>query len=303
MSMFKGISKKWLVLCSALFIMMFALAGCNTAEETPKKEEPKTETEAPKEEATAPELSGNLILATTTSTQDSGLLDVLVPLYEEQTGVMVKTIAVGSGKALEMGKMGEADALLVHAPADEELLEQSGDVVNRELVMHNDFIIVGPKEDPAGIKGMAAPEALKKIMESGNIFVSRGDDSGTHKKELSLWKKIEITPEGQYYQETGQGMGETLKLADQKGAYTMTDRATYLSMKDEMAMEILLEGDDSLLNIYHVMQVAPEKSEKINADAAEAFVSFMIDEETQSVINDFGKQEYGQSLFFPDAKK
>ncbi|WP_042345605.1 substrate-binding domain-containing protein [Bacillus massiliigorillae] len=277
-----------MVLSAALLV-----AGCSNTKDDKSKEDNKQ---------TAEKASGDLILATTTSTQDSGLLDELIPMFEEQTDVRVKTIAVGSGRALEMAKSGEADALLVHAPADEEKLVESKDVTNRKLVMHNDFIIVGPKEDPAGIKGLPVQEALKKIYESKNIFVSRGDDSGTHKKELALWKEINIEPSGQYYQETGSGMGDTLKVAFEKGGYTLADRGTYLALKNDVKLEILVQGDDSLLNIYHAMQVNPEKSDKINSAAAKAFVEFMVNKDTQKTIKEFGVDKYGEPLFFPDAK-
>jgi len=244
------------------------------------------------------------ILATTTSTQDSGLLDVLVPMFEEETGYQVKTIAVGTGKALDMGKNGEADALLTHAPASEQELVDGGQAINYQLVMHNDFVIVGPKADPLGIKEL---DSLKDVFttfassEEG-IFVSRGDDSGTHKMELSLWELAGVeTPTGQTYQETGSGMGDTLKVADQKAGYTMTDRATYLALQSEMDLEIVFEGADELFNIYHVMQVNPELNDKIKAEPAEAFVDFMIREDVQEVIREFGKEKYGQPLFFPDA--
>lgn len=245
-----------------------------------------------------------VILATTTSTQDSGLLDVLVPMYEEQTGYRVKTIAVGTGKALAMGEQGEADVLLVHAPASEKVLVDNGDVINRQLVMHNDFVVVGPADDPAGIQSeKKASDAFAKIASSGQIFVSRGDDSGTHKKELSIWKQTGQEPSGQWYQESGQGMGQTLRIASEKGGYTLTDRATYLALQDEIDLEILVQGEANLLNIYHVMQVNPEKSDKINADAAEKFVSFMLAEETQTVIAEYGVDQYGQPLFFADGGK
>lgn len=276
-----------MMLTAALF-----LTGCQSDDKAAPKEDAK-QAEKP---------SGNLILATTTSTQDSGLLDELIPMFEKENDVKVKTIAVGSGRALEMGKLGEADALLVHAPADEEALEESKDVINRQLVMHNDFIIVGPKEDPAGIKGLSVQDALKKISESQSIFVSRGDDSGTHKKELALWKEVNIQPSGTFYQETGSGMGDTLKVAFEKGGYTLADRGTYLALNKDVPLEILVQGDDSLLNIYHVMQVNPDKSDKINAPAAKAFVEFMIDQDTQKTIKEFGVDKYGEPLFFPDAK-
>jgi tungstate transport system substrate-binding protein len=250
----------------------------------------------------------DVILATTTSTQDSGLLDVLVPIFEEQTGYRVKTIAVGTGAALEMGKNGEADVLLVHAPAAEIEVVESGAAINRQLVMHNDYIIVGPESDPAGIKGeFSVAAAFTKISSSESIFISRGDNSGTHKKELEIWKAANVTPEagaeGAWYQETGSGMGKTLQVASEKGAYTLTDRATYLAQKENLALDIMVEGDTSLLNIYHVMQVNPEKFDRVNGKGGEAFVDFMIADETQEIIGEFGIDEYGEPLFFPDAGK
>lgn len=246
----------------------------------------------------------DLILATTTSTQDSGLLDVLEPLFEEKTGYNLKIIAVGTGKALAMGEAGEADVLLTHAPASEKPLVDSEAVINYQLVMHNDFIIVGPANDPAGIKGSnKATEAFAKISENNATFVSRGDDSGTHKKELGIWEEAGIEPAGDWYQETGSGMGDTMIVANQKQAYCLTDRATYLAHKDKMDLEIIVEGDGVLLNIYHVMQVNPEKHEKINADGAKAFVEFLISDEVQKVIEEFGKDKFGEPLFFPDAGK
>ena len=248
--------------------------------------------------------SKDVILSTTTSTVDSGLLDDLIPLFEKKTGFRVKTIAVGTGQALAMGEKGEADVLLVHAPASEKKLVDTGVVINYQLVMHNDFIIVGPAADPAKIKGKTAADAYKAIDASGAIFVSRGDDSGTHKKELSLWKDANVVLTGKpWYQESGQGMGATLLMASEKAGYTMTDRATYLAQKANVKLEILSEGDKPLLNIYHVMQVNPEKFSKVNAAGAKAFVEFMIAPETQKVIGEFGKDKYGASLFFPDAVK
>ena len=248
--------------------------------------------------------SKDVILSTTTSTVDSGLLDDLIPLFEKKTGFRVKTIAVGTGQALAMGEKGEADVLLVHAPASEKKLVDTGVVINYQLVMHNDFIIVGPAVDPAKIKGKTAADAYKAIDASGAVFVSRGDDSGTHKKELSLWKDANVVLTGKtWYQESGQGMGATLLMASEKAGYTMTDRATYLAQKANVKLEILSEGDKPLLNIYHVMQVNPEKFSKVNAAGAKAFVEFMIAPETQKVIGEFGKDKYGASLFFPDAVK
>ncbi len=246
----------------------------------------------------------DLILATTTSTVDSGLLDVLIPIFEKKTGYRVKTISVGTGQALAMGEKGEADVLLTHAPAAEKKLVDSGAVVNYQLVMHNDFVIAGPAGDPAGIKGKPSADAFKAIAAKQAIFISRGDDSGTHKKELSIWTKAEINPVGQkWYQESGQGMGATLLMASEKQGYTLTDRATYLAQKKNIKLEILSEGDKGLLNIYHVMEVNPDKFPKVNAAGAKAFVEFMVAPETQKMIGDFGKDKFGQSLFFPDAGK
>jgi tungstate transport system substrate-binding protein len=247
----------------------------------------------------------DMILATTTSTQDSGLLGVLLPVFEQRTGYKVKTIAVGSGAAMTMGERGEADVLLVHAPDSEVTFMKAAHGVDRKLVMHNDFIIVGPSGDQAGIKGMtSAVEALKKIAASGRIFVSRGDNSGTDQLEKKLWKSTPITPKGQsWYQETGQGMGATLTVASEKEAYTITDRATYLSSQKNLRLDILVQGDPVLLNIYHVIQVNPNKSDKINAAGAKAFAEFMVARDIQEMISKYGIDKYGAALFFPDAGK
>lgn len=245
-----------------------------------------------------------IILATTTSTQDSGLLDVLIPIFEGRSGYTVKTVAVGTGQALKMGEDGNADVLLVHAPAAEKELMDGGFGAERLLVMHNDFVIVGPADDPAGIKGdVSAVEALVKIASAAAAFVSRGDDSGTHKAELALWKSGEIDPQGDWYIESGQGMAATLKIAGEKAAYTLTDRATYLATREGLGLEILVEGDPVLLNVYHVITVNPEKWPKVNNAGATAFAQFLIDGETQKVIGEFGVDKYGQPLFFPDADK
>jgi tungstate transport system substrate-binding protein len=247
----------------------------------------------------------DIILATTTSTQDSGLLTVLIPVFEQKTGYKIKTIAVGSGAAMTMGERGEADVLLVHAPDSEVKFMQAAHGVDRKLVMHNDFIITGPPGDPAGIKGMtSAVEALKKIASSGRIFVSRGDNSGTDQLEKKLWKSTPITPKGQsWYQETGQGMGATLTITSEKEAYTITDRATYLASQKNLRLDVLVQGDPVLLNIYHVIQVNPNKSDKINAAGAKAFAEFMVARDTQDMISKFGVDKYGAPLFFPDAGK
>ena len=247
----------------------------------------------------------NLILATTTSTQDTGLLDVLVPAFEKQSGFVVKTIAVGSGQAMTMGQKGEADVLLVHSPDAEKKFMEDGFGTRRLLVMHNDFIIVGPAADPAKIKGtQSSAEALKKIGAGGGTFISRGDKSGTHSKELSLWKAVGVTPEGQaWYQQTGLGMGQTLNVASEKGFYTLADRGTYLAMKKTLSLDILVEGEKSLLNVYHVIEVSQAKWPKVNAAGAKAFADFMVAAETQKLIGSFGVEKFGAPLFVPDAGK
>lgn len=246
----------------------------------------------------------NLILATTTSTQDSGLLDLLVPVFEEQTGYTVQTIAVGTGEALKMGEEGNADVLLVHAPTSEVTFMDGGHGKDRFLVMHNDFIIVGPASDPAVIKDLGPKEAFAAIYNTGAPFVSRGDDSGTHKKELDFWKKAELAPAGQaWYIETGQGMGASLTVASEKEAYILTDRATYLANQGNLQLDVLLEGNKALLNVYHVITVNPDKSSKVNYEGALAFAKFMTDPATQELIGQFGVEEFGQPLFYPDADK
>ncbi|WP_442596051.1 substrate-binding domain-containing protein [Neobacillus sp. D3-1R] len=281
----------------AIILTLFIFTGCGQTETTGSKSQAnEKQSDTEKTEV----VNKDLILATTTSTQDSGLLDVLVPMFEEESGYKVKTIAVGTGQALEMGVKGEADVLLVHAPAAEQEIVYSGDAINRKRVMYNDFVIVGPNSDPAGIKGLEVKEAFQKIADNKGTFISRGDDSGTHKKELSIWKGINLDPSTLENRiETGQGMGATLNVAVEKLGYVLTDRATYLAQQKNLkGMSILVEGDEDLLNIYHVMQVNPEKHDKVNADGANAFVEFMVKDSTQQVIEDFGKEEYGQSLFF-----
>ncbi len=247
----------------------------------------------------------NIILATTTSTQDSGLLDVLTPIFEKQTGFFLKTIAVGSGQAMAMGAKGEADVLLVHSPAAEKKFMEEGNGVSRRLVMHNDFVIVGPAADPAGIKGMkSAKEACAKIASTGSLFMSRGDNSGTHAKEQTLWKASGISPEGQkWYQQTGLGMGQTLNVAAEKKGYTLADRGTYLALKKNLGLPILVEGDSRLLNIYHVIEVSPKKFDRINAQGGRAFADFMVSDKVQKIIGTFGVDKFGSPLFFPDAGK
>lgn len=260
---------------------------------------------SPKEEPVArPPENPEIILATTTSTRDSGLLDEILPIFQEKTGYNVKMVAVGTGQALAMGEEGNADVLLVHAPAAEKELMEKGFGLERTLVMHNDFVIVGPADDPAGIKNITKTmDAMAAIADQGAPFVSRGDDSGTNKMEISLWGKTDIVPAGDWYIQTGQGMGDTLRVASEKFAYTLTDRATYLALKDTLELEILLEGDSALLNIYHVIVVNPDKWPKTNVAGAQAFAQFLVSSEIQEFIKEFGVEQYGQPLFFPDAGK
>lgn len=269
-----------------VLVALFVLAGCQPAKQ---------------ENAAAP-AQKDLILATTTSTQDSGLLDVLIPAFEKQSGYQVKTIAVGSGQAMTLGERGEADVLLTHAPQAEKALVEKGVVSSRQLVMHNDFILVGPAQDPARINGKKAVIALQAIAAQPAVFVSRGDRSGTHMLEQALWKKAEIQPSGKsWYQEAGTGMGQTLQIASEKGGYTITDRATYLAQKERLQLTILVQGEAALLNIYHVMPVAPRNGMKLNESGAKAFADFVVSPAGQKLIADFGKDKFGQALFTADA--
>ena len=247
----------------------------------------------------------DVIMATTTSTQDSGLLDVLLPMFGKKTGYFVKTIAVGSGQAMAMGQKGEADVLLVHSPEAEKKFVADAYGVNRRLVMHNDYIIVGPAGDPAKIKGMKqGTEAFKKIAAAGSLFLSRGDNSGTNSKEKAIWKASGTNPEGQkWYQQTGLGMGQTLNVTGEKKGYTLADRGTYLALKKNLQLDILVEGDAILLNIYHVIEVNPAKFPKVNVAGGKAFADFMVSKEAQDVIKTFGVEKFGSPLFFPDAGK
>jgi tungstate transport system substrate-binding protein len=243
-----------------------------------------------------------VILSTTTSTQDSGLLDVLVPLFERQTGYGVKTIAVGTGQALALAARGEADVVLAHAAALEKRQVADGKLLNRRLVMYNDFVVIGPGDDPAKIKGMKkAAEALKAIASTGSRFVSRGDNSGTHTLEKSLWKLSGVEPQSPWYIESGQGMGATLGIADDRKAYTLTDRGTYLAFQKRVRLPILLEGDAPLLNLYSVIEVNPSNGPRVNAAGGKAFADFMVSADVQKAIKTFGIDKYGQPLFVPVA--
>jgi len=247
-----------------------------------------------------------VILATTTSTYDSGLLDELLPAFEEETGFKVKPIAVGTGEAIAMGEKGEADVILVHARSSEDEFVEGGYGIGRKDVMHNDFVIIGPESDPAAIEGMSsAGEAFQAVSETENLFVSRGDDSGTNKKELKIWESAEINPQGDWYIESGQGMGATLRIADEKQAYTMTDRGTYLSQEETLSLIILVEGDEILFNPYGVIPVNPDKHKDIdiNYEGACAFADFITGERGQAIIKEFGIEKYGQPLFYPDVIK
>jgi len=247
----------------------------------------------------------DLILATTTSAQDSGLLDELIPAFEKATGYSVKTIAVGSGQALALGERGEADVLLVHSPGAEEEFMAAGHGVDRRLVMYNDFLIVGPASDPAAIKGMRlATAALQAIAGKGSLFISRGDDSGTHKAEMKLWQEIGFDPSGSsWYQEAGAGMGQTLMIASDKAAYTLADRATYARLNKRLSLDPLSEGDPTLLNIYHVIGVNPARHRGLNVEGAQAFADFLVSPQAQEMIRTFGVEQYGQPLFFAAAAR
>ncbi len=284
------------VLFSICTILFIALAACAPAATTAAQTTAATQAPTP--------ANPELILATTTSTRDTGLLDVLLPMFQQQTGYNVKMVAVGSGQALQMGQDGNADVLLVHSPAAEKTYMDGGYGKERLLVMHNDFVIVGPASDPAQIKGTAtAVEAFKKIAAATAVFVSRNDKSGTNSMELSLWKSASITPAGDWYLQTGQGMADTLRVASEKEGYTLTDRGTYLAQKSTLQLSILVEGDKALLNIYHVITVNPDKWPRVNYTGAKAFAGWLVSPEIQKFISTFGVDKYGTPLFFPDAGK
>jgi tungstate transport system substrate-binding protein len=302
----------WIVLLAILAMLMAVACGGKEegATPTPQNQATVTVTQTPQGQATPTATAvvhgpKDVILATTTSTQDTGLLDVLEPVFEDQTGYNLKIIAVGTGQALAMGERGDADVLLVHAPSSELPLVESGVAINRQLVMHNDFVIVGPVSDPAGIEGMtSAADAFAAIYDSEATFVSRGDDSGTNKKEIEIWQDAGLDPAGQsWYEQSGQGMGATLQITNQKDAYTLTDRGTYLAQSENLDLVVLVEGDPVLFNVYHVMQVNPDKFDLVNGPGGAAFVDFMVSDEVQAIIRDFGVDKFGQPLFIPDAGK
>lgn len=296
--------KKILSLMMVL-VLIVGMVACTPAEKAPEVTPPADETPVVEEV----EDNGTIILSTTTSTEDSGLLGFLLPKFTEETGIEVKTVAVGTGQALENGRNGEADVLLVHAKdAEMEFLEEGAGTERRD-VMYNDFVLVGPKDDPIGVKENSPEDikmALKSISEKEAEFVSRGDDSGTHKKELKIWEAAGITPSGAWYIEAGSGMGDVLKMADEKQAYTITDRATYLSMKDDLNFVIVTESDENLLNQYGIIPVNPEvlgdDSDRINNEGAIKFMEWMTSEKGQALIKEFGVEEYGEPLFIPNAQ-
>lgn len=285
-----------------LLLSLSLITACAKAPEEPAPAEVETPQVEVAEEEEKPADGTEIILSTTTSTQDSGLLDFLLPIFTEDTGVSVKTIAVGTGNALQMGRDGEADVLLVHAKADELKLVEEGHGTVRYDVMYNDFVLVGPKDGDALEKGDDIQVALAEIKEKELTFVSRGDNSGTHKKELKLWSDISLEPAGQWYVEAGAGMGDVLKIADEKTGYTLTDRATYLAMKEDLELEVYIEGDEDLFNQYGVIPVNPDKGDMINAIGAEEFTNWLISDGTQALIAEFGVDKYGQALFIPNAK-
>ena len=284
--------KKLLSVLMTLVLSIGLFAGCSGGNAEPEQEQQVQ--------------NGSIILSTTTSTRDSGLLDYILPEFTKDTGIEVKVVAVGTGKALEMGKNGEADVLLVHAKASEEAFVEAGDGLERHDVMYNDFVLVGPQGDPAGVKEAAPSDivaAFEKINSDKLKFVSRGDDSGTHKKELALWSDAGITPEGDYYVEAGSGMADVLKMADEMKAYTLTDRATYLNLKDNLSLEIAVEKDEKMFNQYGVIPVNPEKTENINAQGATDFVDWLLSEKAQKMISEYGVDKFGMPLFTPNASK
>jgi len=294
----KSLKFKQLVVAMMVVVMMLSFAGCGGA--SANNEPNGNDVETP-----AANVGAELKLATTTSTQNSGLLDAIIPDFEEKTGIDVLVIAVGTGKALQMGRDGEADALLVHAKPSEEEFVSEGHGVERFDVMYNDFVIIGSAEDTAKLKEEAPNDVVKAfgiISEKEAKFISRGDDSGTHKKEKALWTESEILPSGDWYLEAGKGMGDVVMMADELQAYTLSDRATYLAMSDKIDMEVIVEKDARLFNQYGVIAVNPAKNDMINNEGAEKFIEWINSADTQAMIAEFGKEKFGQPLFVPNAK-
>ncbi len=295
--------RKTLCLLSVLVALTGVLSGCGDT--LPEVQVPDI-TVAPSEvtvEPAAPEGSQSLILATTTSTENSGLLAYLLPGFEAEYGVTIDVIAVGTGQAIELGEKGDADVLMVHARSKEDAFMDAGHGSRRKDLMYNDFVVVGPADDPAGVQGMGdAAQAFKMIADAGATFISRGDDSGTHTKEKGIWTAAEAEPSGDWYVSAGQGMGAVLTMADEQQAYTLSDRATYLARTLEgTELVILVEGDPILFNPYGVIAVNPDKGEHIKADLANTFIDWLISVETQEKIGQFGVEEFGAPLFTPDS--
>ncbi|HVI43085.1 MAG TPA: substrate-binding domain-containing protein [Anaerovoracaceae bacterium] len=289
-------TKKLLVLALVLVMVLTVFAGC-------AKEEPAAQ---PEQKEGPAEIVGKIILATTTSTQDSGLLDVILPDFTYKTGYEVDVVAVGSGEAMTMGENGEADVLLVHSPAAEKEFVAAGNSPARYDVMYNDFVILGPNDDPAGIKAAApdnAQAAFQKIYDDQVTFVSRADESGTDKKEKSIWGKLGLTPSGDWYIESGKGMGDVITMTNEMLGYTLADRATWLNMSEGTDLQIITEGDKDLYNPYGVMVVDPSKNDQINAEGALAFQEWILSDETQKLIGEYGIDKYGIALFTPNAAK
>ncbi|MDF2676375.1 MAG: tupA [Bacillota bacterium] len=289
-------------LFTALMTLIFAMSLAACSNEKPAEQQPAGEPQ--QQEAEKPAEETSMILATTTSTEDSGLLDFLLPKFKEKTNITVNVVAKGTGAALELGKNGDADVLLVHAKVQEEEFVKGGFGVERFDVMYNDFIIVGPKDDPAGLKTSAPNDpivAFKLIADTKSTFISRGDDSGTHTKEKAYWKDASITPEGDWYVSAGTGMGAVLQMAAEKGGYTLTDRATYLSMKDKLNLQIVTEKNDKMYNQYGIIMVNPDKYPIKKAEAGE-FINWILSEEGQNLIAEYGVEEFKEPLFVPNAK-
>jgi len=281
---------KWFSII-ALIAFGIHLTGCNPA--------PRGREEANGNRTDSLPEQTEILLAAGTTLFDTGLMDTLITLFEGKHGYHVKPISVGSGAALEMARRGEIDVLIGHSPEQETLLMESGHIMNRTFIMLNDFVLAGPKNDPAGIAGLVkGADALSRIAGSKARFVSRGDNSGTHSKEMQLWEMAGITPNGSWYIESGTGMGQTLTVAAERQAYVLTDRGTFLVLKPRIDLKILLQGDPVLTNIYHVMQVNPATFPNVNYQGAKDFISFLLSEEAQGAIEVFGRDLLGESLFY-----
>ncbi len=245
-------------------------------------------------------IKNELILATTTSVQDSGLLDIIIPIFESRYGYNVKVLAVGSGEALKMGERGDADILLVHDPISEQNFMKKGFGKVRKKIMHNDFILLGPREDPAKVKGLSIFEAFRRISQTESLFVSRADKSGTNKKELEIWKNAGIKPQKKWYLEVGQGMGICLRIASEREGYILSDRATYTALKKSLNLRIMVDGEKILFNPYHLIIVNPKKFSNINYEASQDFMKFITSKKVKKIIDNFGVDKYGEQLFYTD---